>query len=154
MKMMETPAPRTFEEIFHSRYKLKSDMQIIDNLCVKFKLEPIQFWNFYNNHIKDFSGDGFIQNMLEYFYFYCETEINKLTKPEGLDIFGWFYFENEVIILSTDGEIEFENLTHLPYNIRKKFMENDIFKHFITEVKKDIFSTSEKRRMKLEKLQS
>lgn len=149
----------SLEEIFNFHYgeKLKSDIEKIDNLCKKFNLNPEDFWQYYRTHIGDCSGADFIQDMLEFFYFHLETTINKITKPEGLNIFGWFYFQNENIVLSEDGENEFENLIKLPYKTKKKFMENELFKYFIDAVidtveYDDIFSASEKRRMKLEKL--
>lgn len=149
---------KTFKEIFDDKYliSLNADIQIIDEYCLKFDINPKSFFDYFNSQRGDFTGDSFFVDILEYFLFYIHLQFDKLLKPFNVDSFGWFEGCTDEgcteISLSEIGENELHFLLALPYDNRKELFKNDIFKFFIEKAQIKLFTDNEIRRMKLEKL--
>jgi hypothetical protein len=147
--------------------KVGDQLEIIDDLCLEFDLDPEIWFNFeFKRNIGDHSGSGFLKEMLPNFIYYLskqfENQILRYVEPTGYNIHREPY-------LSIDWELEYENgkfhnITdkkeyqesfddlNLKLSQKKELMKNKLFNAIVTQTKLKIYSKSDIRALKLRQL--
>ena len=165
---------KKLENIFKNwlNSKLGNQISIIDEICNNTDLDANVWFKNFISDIGTYSGDDFLDSLLEQFsvYLKCEFEKNflKYLEPEGYSIYNKPYYGMFIDILDIseennnikfdlsfdlDSEEEFVNLTKkLNLSQKEELMKNKLFSYVINQTNFDFYSNNDIRALKLRSL--
>lgn len=162
---------KTAKQIFNRYLNEKVDNQIyiVDEICEKTGLDTQKWFTFFIDELYMYSGDDFLNNILDNFGVYLTTEFEKklvkYIKPTGYSINNTPYYDifiSVVDITEDENDIKFELVVDEEYietfskvikkltlTQKEELLKNKLFLYIINQTNLDFLSNNDIRSLKL-----
>lgn len=159
-----------FKDIFKNWINEKVDYQLdtIDKISSELDIDAnTWFKTQFHRNCGDYSGPGFLDEMLPDFIYYVQTEFEKFLlkylPPDGKNMYSEPYlninfdleYKNSKFYINKKGQRNFkEKIKPLKLNQKLELMENKLFSHIVTQTNLNFYSKTNIRVLKLMKLKN